>query len=194
MCLRARHKLGDACSVVVGDAEKLPFRNVAFDLAVSASVLQWVSDLSAALHELRRVVQPGGELYAAFFCAGTLHELQGCFREAASLRSPINSDTPSRLHAFRTVDEVEAIVNSIDFARAVVTVETEVDWYDDLYSLLRAIKNIGAGSVSGGAAHGLGWRGILQEAARLYQERYGADGRIPATYKVLYLRATTIRG
>jgi malonyl-CoA O-methyltransferase len=188
MCLRARHKLGDACSVVVGDVEKLPFRNGAFDLVVSASVLQWVGDLSAALHELRRVVRPGGELYAAFFCVGTLHELQDCFREAVTLRTPVSSGPPSRLHTFRTVDEVESIVSGIDFTRAVVTVETEVDWYDDLYSLLHSIKNIGAGSVSGGAAYGLGWRGILQEAARLYQERYRVDGRIPATYKVLYLR------
>ena len=189
MCLRTLQKLGPACSVVNGDAECLPFRTGTFDLAVSASALQWVGNLSAALDELRRVVRPGGDISLSFFCHGTLGELQHCFRDAIGHSSPDNSQKTSRLHAFRTVDEVTSILSGMDFERFVVTVETEVDWYDDLYSLLRSIKNIGAGTVSGGSGTGLGWRGVLQEASRLYQERYGENGRIPATYNVLYLSA-----
>lgn len=189
MCLRTLQKLGPACRVVNGDAECLPFRTGAFDLVVSASVLQWVGNLSAALHELRRVVRPGGEIALAFFCDGSLGELQHCFRSAVSACSPDSGGKMSRLHGFWTVDDVTSIVNSMDFERAVITVETEVDWYDDLHSLLRSIKNIGAGTVSGGSGSGLGWRGVLQEASRLYLELYGEGGRIPATYKVLYLSA-----
>ena len=190
MCLHTRQKLGAICQTVNGDAECLPFKTGTFDLAVSASVLQWVGNLSAALSELRRVVRPGGNISLAFFCDGTLGELQHCFRDAVSRCNCDGGHGMSRLHAFRTADEVKSIVDRMDFARAVVTVETEVDWYDDLYSLLRAIKNIGAGTVSGGAVKGLGWRGVLQEASQLYQERYEANGRIPATYKVLYLTAS----
>lgn len=191
MCLRTQQKLSTACHAVNGDAKCLPFRTGAFDLVVSASVLQWVGNLSAALHELRRVVRPGGDISLAFFCDGSLGELQHCFRDAVSRCSTDNSQRMSRLHDFRTVDDVKSIVNEMDFERFVVSVETEVDWYDDLHSLLRSIKNIGAGTVSGGSGSGLGWRGILQETSLLYQERYGQDGRIPATYKVLYLSAHT---
>ncbi len=191
MCLRAQQKLGSACHIVNGAAECLPFRTGTFDLAVSASALQWVGDLSAALHEMRRVVRPGGGISLAFFCDGTLGELQHCFRDAVGRYSTDSSHRISRLHAFRTVDNVKSIVNEMDFERFVVTVETEVDWYDDLYALLRSIKNIGAGSVSGGSGSGLGWRGMLNETSRLYQERYGRNGKIPATYKVLYLSAST---
>lgn len=189
MCLLTRQKLGSSCTVVNGDAENLPFRTGVFDLAVSASVLQWVGDLSAALHELRRVVRPGGDICLSFFCDGTLGELQHCFRDAAGRSSRDSDRNKSRLHGFRTVDEVTSIVSGMDFERYVVTVETEVDWYDDLHSLLRSIKNIGAGTVSGGSGIGLGWRGVLNETSRLYRERYGQEGRIPATYKVLYLTA-----
>lgn len=191
MCLRMRQKLGPACSAVNGDAEKLPFKSEAFDLAVSASVLQWVEDLPAALNEMRRVVRPGGDISLSFFSHGTLGELQHCFRDAISRCSPDNNPKKSRLHVFRTVDDVTSIVEGMDFERFVVTVETEVDWYDDLYSLLKSIKKIGAGTVSGGSGIGLGWRGVLQEASLMYQERYGKNGRIPATYKVLYLSART---
>lgn len=189
MCRRTRQKLGTACHAVNGAAECLPFRTGVFDLAVSASVLQWVGDLSAALHEMHRVVRPGGDIGLAFFCDGSLGELQHCFRDAVSGCGTGNSQKVSRLHGFWTVDDVKSIVGEMELERFVVAVETEVDWYDDLHSLLRSIKNIGAGAVSGGSGSGLGWRGILQETSRLYQERYGENGRIPATYKVLYLSA-----
>jgi malonyl-CoA O-methyltransferase len=189
MCLRAQQKLGSNCRVVVGDAESLPFRNGAFDLVVSASALQWVQDLSVALHEMKRVVRPGGDISLAFFCQGTLAELHDCFREAADRCCGDSGQRTSRLHNFHSVEEVTSLVDGMDFEKYVVTVETEVDWYEDLHGLLRSIKRIGAGSVSGGSGNGLGWRGILQVASRLYQERYGANGHIPATYKVLYLSA-----
>lgn len=188
MCLRTRQKLASRCQVVNAAAEYLPFKNGAFDLSVSASALQWVSNLSAVLHELNRVTKPGGDICLAFFCEGTLAELQDSFRAADSRGSSGNSRKISRLHSFWTVDAVKSMVNEMAFTQVVVAVETEVDWYDDLHSLLRSIKNIGAGTVTGGAG-GLGWRGLLQETSRLYLERYGHNGRIPATYKVLYLNA-----
>ena len=191
MCLRTVQKMGAACHVVNGEAEFLPFRTGVFDLAVSASALQWVADLSAAIRELHRVVRPGGDITLAFFCEGTLGELQHCFSDAVRGCATGNSQKMSRLHGFRSVDEVKSILSELEFESFVVAVETEVDWYDDLHSLLRSIKSIGAGAVSGGSGGGLGWRGVLQEASRLYQERYGHNGRIPATYKVLYLSART---
>ncbi len=188
MCLKSRQKMGASCQIVNGNAEALPFKTGVFDLVVSASVLQWVSDLPAAIGEMCRVVAPGGSINAAFFCHGTLDELQHCLHDVTVRGSSIMS----RLHGFWTVDGVTAIINSMEFARAVISVETEVDWYDDLHSLLRAIKNIGAGAVSGGSERGLGWRGLLQEASLRYQKLYGVNGRIPATYKVLYLTASGI--
>lgn len=193
MCVRTRHRMGDSCHVVAGNAEYLPFKTGVFDLVVSASVLQWVGNLHAAVSEMCRVVRPGGDISIAFFCHGSLKELQQCFRDAVHNHGAVSSTDTSRLHDFWTVDDMTSIVDSMNFERAVVTVEEEVDWYDDLYSLLRSIKNIGAGSVSGGSVRGLGWRGILQDASRRYQEQYGRDNKIPATYNVLYLTAQTSR-
>jgi malonyl-CoA O-methyltransferase len=189
MCQRTRHKLGGGCHVVTGNAECLPFHSGVFDLAVSASVLQWVGNLSAALTEMHRVVRPGGDINLAFFCEGTLTELHHCIRDAASR---FGGQGKSRLHNFRTVAEVRSIVEGMDFEKFVISVETETDWHDDLYSLLRSIKNIGAGvAAAGGTAGGLGWRGILKEASRLYEERHAQSGRIPVSYNVLYLTART---
>jgi len=188
MCLRSAARLGDACLLVNGDAGRLPFRPGIFDLVVSTSALQWTADLSQALHELRRVMMPGASLSIAFFCEGTLSELHRCIREAVGTVCE-NSRYADRLHKFHGVGEVEEILSGMDFERVVVNCETETDWYDDLQSLLRSIRNIGAGTVSGGADGGLAWRGIIKETSQLYRDYYGENGRIPVTYKVLYLKA-----
>ncbi|MDD5284330.1 MAG: methyltransferase domain-containing protein [Desulfuromonadaceae bacterium] len=191
MCLRTAAKLGSDCLVVNGDAEKIPFKSAAFDLAVSTSALQWVQSLSHSLHEMRRVLKPGGTLCIAFFSEGTLGELQRCFRDAARKDGDKNRERTSRLHRFWSVDDVKLILEGMDFEQVILSCETEKDWYDDVTSLLRSIKSIGAGAIAGGSATGLGWRGIINETSRLYREYYGQDGRIPATYEVLYIYART---
>lgn len=188
MCLRTAAKLGDACLVVNGDAEQLPFKNESYDLVVSTSALQWTGSLSRAMHELRRVMKPGASLCIAFFCDGTLCELQRCFLEAVESRCG-STHLASRLHKFWSDDDMKTILSNMDFERVVVSCETETDWYDDFPSLLRSIKKIGAGTVSGGTGGGLGWRGIINETSRLYRDYYGENGRIPVTYNVLYLNA-----
>jgi SAM-dependent methyltransferase len=45
---------------VQGDAERLPFRDEAFDLVVSLDVLEHLKDDRLGARELRRVVRPGG--------------------------------------------------------------------------------------------------------------------------------------
>ena len=189
MCLRTAAKLDEHCMVVNGDAEQLPFADGRFDLVVSTSALQWVVNLSQALHEMRRVIKPGGSLSVAFFCEGTLGELQRCFCEAVGVRGTENNQRSTRLHEFRTIENVKLILGSMDFEKIVLNSETETDWYDDVQSLLRSIRNIGAGTVAGGSGGGLGWRGVLNETSRLYREYYGQNGRIPVTYNVLYLHA-----
>lgn len=190
MCIHAKQKLGDSCSIVNANAEVLPFKTADFDLVVSSSALQWVVDLKSAMQEMRRVLKPGGVMAISFFCEGTLSELHDCFTEVSRSRLSDKNSILSRLHNFKTVDDVNSIVSKMDFKNFVINVETETDWYNDLYSLLRSIKNIGAGSISNSSAGGLGWRGILNETGCLYQEKYGVDGRIPVTYKILNITAS----
>jgi malonyl-CoA O-methyltransferase len=191
MCQRASAKLGADCCVVNGDAEKIPFKSSTFDLVVSTSALQWVGSISKAVHELRRVSKPGATLCIAFFCDGTLGELQRCFRDAARRAGDPDNERTARLHRFRSIDDVKKILEGMDFEQVILNCETEQDWYDDVTSLLRSIKSIGAGAVAGGSSIGLGWRGIISKTSRLYLEYYGQDGRIPATYEVLYIYART---
>jgi demethylmenaquinone methyltransferase/2-methoxy-6-polyprenyl-1,4-benzoquinol methylase len=57
---------------VAGDATRLPFRDATFDAAVISFGLRNVSDVPQALHEMARVVRPGGRLVICEFSRPTL--------------------------------------------------------------------------------------------------------------------------
>ncbi|HET9682208.1 MAG TPA: methyltransferase domain-containing protein, partial [Candidatus Limnocylindrales bacterium] len=62
----ARRRLGpparERLDRITAVADRLPFAEAAFDVAVSSFVLQLVPSRSAALREIRRVLRPGGRL------------------------------------------------------------------------------------------------------------------------------------
>lgn len=60
----AAEGLEDTVSVVEGDAYGLPFEDGSFDAARCERVLMHLDDPTAALSEMRRVVQPGGTVVA----------------------------------------------------------------------------------------------------------------------------------
>jgi demethylmenaquinone methyltransferase/2-methoxy-6-polyprenyl-1,4-benzoquinol methylase len=61
MLVRARRKSG-SITWVQGDLLALPFEDASFDAATVGFGVRNVADLEAALHELRRVLRPGGRL------------------------------------------------------------------------------------------------------------------------------------
>jgi len=186
----ASERLGAEARFVNADAEFLPFRGAAFDLLVSSSTLQWLDNLNVFFQEARRVTHADGLVCAAFFGGRTLCELRDCFRDVVERRTGCCSGYEDKLHRFMGRADVEHALQRVDFDKALVLSEIETEYYTDVHDLLRSIKRIGAGTtVQGNSQGGLGWRGILNETSRLYCERYGCDGKIPATYEVVYVVA-----
>ncbi len=64
----ARGRLGGQAILVRGYAECLPFADECFDAVVSTSALHFVRQPLAALHEMRRVLRPGGSLVVTDWC------------------------------------------------------------------------------------------------------------------------------
>lgn len=55
-------KVGIPSSVIVADAERLPFEDDSFDTVVSTLVLCTVDDPQQAINEIARVLRPGAKL------------------------------------------------------------------------------------------------------------------------------------
>jgi arsenite methyltransferase len=54
--------LGDRVDILEGDATALVFADATFDAAVSVQVIEYLAEPDAALHQLVRVLRPGGRL------------------------------------------------------------------------------------------------------------------------------------
>lgn len=57
---------GTGLRLIGASADRLPFDDGSFDSVFSISVLEHILDLRAALAEMRRVLRPGGIVYASF--------------------------------------------------------------------------------------------------------------------------------
>jgi ubiquinone/menaquinone biosynthesis C-methylase UbiE len=68
MTLRANRKLAGRASVLVGDAEELPFTSDRFDVVLSSSSFHFWPDPKRALLEFRRVLRPGGRIVITDWC------------------------------------------------------------------------------------------------------------------------------
>jgi malonyl-CoA O-methyltransferase len=187
MLVQAGAKGGKECLLVNGDAEHIPFQRGSFDLVVSASTLQWLDSLDGCLEECRRVVKRDGVIAMAFFGGTTLWELQECYREALARRASGDDPRMGRLHRFMGIEAVRQTLEKRDVGQALVTSEIEKEYHPDVPGLLSSIKGLGAGAASRGGVGGLGWRGILYDMSAVYQRRFLTDGKIPATYEVIYL-------
>jgi SAM-dependent methyltransferase len=64
MAQRAQGLCGDRVEVLVGDMERLPFREASLDTAVTCWTLYFMSDVDGALEEIARCLKPEGRLVA----------------------------------------------------------------------------------------------------------------------------------
>jgi malonyl-CoA O-methyltransferase len=161
---------------VCADINRLPFVGVAYDLVWSNLALQWVNDLPRAFAEFRRVLKVGGLLSFTTFGPDTLRELRNAF-----------AGIDGRTHTNRFVDmhDIGDMLVHAGFADPVMDMEYVTLTYDSPKALLAELKAIGATNRTRGRPTGLMGRArFARVLARL--EALRRDGRIPATFEVVY--------
>lgn len=170
---------------VAADPELLPFAEASFDLIVSNLVLHWASDLPGTLIQLRRALKPDGLMLAAMLGGATLGELRTVLFDAQLAEeggvSPLVSPAIE-------LGDAASLLTRAGFALPVADSETIAVSYPDMLALLRDLRGMGeTNALAGRRRTGLRRR-TLMRAAALYAERFAdAEGRIPATFEILFL-------
>jgi SAM-dependent methyltransferase len=62
MAQRAQRLYGDRAAVLVGDMERLPFRETSLDVIVTCWTLYFMPDIDGTLEEIKRCLKAGGRL------------------------------------------------------------------------------------------------------------------------------------
>ena len=167
---------GTQQNLLCADIEHLPLASASTGLVWSNLAIQWCNDLDGALQEFYRVLQPEGLLMFSTFGPDTLKELRG----ASNVQAGVTS-----VSRFIDMHDIGDALVRAGFNAPVLDVERFTLTYNDVKSVMRDLKNIGAHNATDGRARGLSGRGFLQKLEANY-EQFRVDGKLPATFEVVY--------
>ncbi len=178
MLIRAKSRQGlqQRLQTVCGDMEHLPLASDSIDLIHSNLTLQWCSDPELAFAEFARVLKPAGLVMFTTFGPDTLQELRISWSRA---------DAHVHVNAFMDMHDIGDALMRSGLGEPVMDVEHIVMTYDDVRGLMADLKALGASNANNGRARSLTGKGRLQKMLQSYEE-FRRDGRLPATYEVIY--------
>jgi malonyl-ACP O-methyltransferase BioC len=171
---------------LAADEEALPFAPGCFDLVLSCLSLHWVNDLPATLVQIRRSLKPDGLLLAALLGGETLYELRAAWMEAE-----LAEEAGAGVHVspFADVRDAGALLQRAGFALPVTDTERIAVQYADAASLMRDLRGMGETNAALARRPGFTRRATLARMATVYDSLFARQGRIPATFEVVYLTA-----
>jgi NADH dehydrogenase [ubiquinone] 1 alpha subcomplex assembly factor 5 len=169
----------------VANEEALPLKEGAFDLITSALSLHLVNDLPGALIQIRRALKPDGLFLGALLGGDSLIELRQAFMMAET--ETVDGVTP-RVFPTADVRDMGGLLMRSGFALPVADSEKLTVTYADPFALMRELKAMGGANPLAARSRKPLRRDTLGRAAAFYGERFGGpDGRVRATFEILYL-------
>lgn len=166
---------GDAASLVCGDIERLPFRDRSFDMVWSNLSLHWTR-LPLVFGEVRRVLRPDGVFMFSTVGPDTLKELRACFAQI---------DASEHVNRFVDLHDIGDMMLDARLADPVMDMEYLTLTYERVDDLLRELRDAGARNANVNRPRGLSGRRGFERMRTAYEE-YRTDGRLPATFEVVY--------
>lgn len=162
---------------VCADAAALPLADASIDLVYSSAMLHWCPDPAAVLAEVQRVLRPGGLLMFSTWGPDTLRELRDSWAEV---------DASDHVNRFADMHDIGDAMVHAAFADPVMDMEYFTLTYPGVRELMRDLRGMGGGQVLGERRRGLLGRGGLQRLEQAYDRFRQPDGRLPATWEVVY--------
>lgn len=172
--------------VVQCDEDMLPFRDAAFDLAISVGSLDTVNDLPGALTLIRRSLRPDGLFLAAMAGGGTLPLLRNAMLAADETRD--GSASP-RLHPQVDVRSAGDLLTRAGFTLPVADTDTVTVRFSALPSLVADLRAMGATNLLEARSRVPLGRTALAAAMASFAASADPDGKIPERFELLYLTA-----
>ena len=161
---------------VCGDAAAIPLADGSVDLVFSNLMLQWCDSPDRVFAEFHRVLRPGGLLLFSSFGPDTLKELRAAWRAA---------DGHTHVNRFIDMHDLGDALVRAGLQTPVMDMEYLTLTYRDVRSLMRDLRTMGASNATAGRRRGLTGRRRLA-AVEAWYEGLRAEGRIPATWEVVY--------
>ncbi|KGM30248.1 methyltransferase domain-containing protein [Inquilinus limosus] len=181
----ARSAAANGRPTLACDEELLPFGAATLDLVLSNLSLHWVNDLPGALLQIRQALRPDGLFLAAMLGAGTLAELRTALVEA---ETELMGGASPRLSPFADLRDAAGLLQRAGFALPVADAETVIVSYENAFRLIADLRGMGETNAGLNRNPAIPPRAFWPTVATRYAERFAEpDGRIPASFEVLFL-------
>lgn len=158
------------------DIERLPLGDASVGMIWSNLAIQWCNDLKQTFTEAHRVLEDGGLFMFSTFGPDTLKELRQVFKEV---------DSFNHVNRFIDMHDIGDMLVGSGFSLPVMDMEYITLTYADVRSVMQDLKAIGARNMTLGRRRGLMGKTAWQQVIAQY-EKLRQDGRLPATYEVVY--------
>ncbi len=156
----------------------LPLADASVDLIFCNLTLPWCEP-DAFFAEMRRVIAPGGLFTLTSLGPDSLSELRAAW-----------SGLDAHVHVNRFIDMHDlgdGLVRA-GFADPVLDVERRLVTYADVSRLMADLRACGERNLLRGRPRGLTGRGRMQAVRDAY-ERFRRDGRLPASFEIVFAQA-----
>lgn len=161
---------------ICADADFLPVKDACADFVFSNLMLQWSQDTDKLVHEMARVIKPGGLFTFSTLGPDTLLELRESWRTV---------DEKIHVNTFIDMHDIGSALIRAGFSDPVLEVEMVELSYPDLSGLLRDLKGLGARNVYSNRRKTLTGKKRFHGMQAAYDSRRKSD-RLPASYEVIY--------
>jgi malonyl-CoA O-methyltransferase len=159
------------------DARALPLADHSIDLVWSNLALYWLDEPIVAFNEIARVLSPEGVVLFTTFGPDTLTELR---------QSWASVDAGAHVNRFIDMHDLGDDLLRAGLREPVMDVQMLTLTYADPWQLMRELKGMGAHNVSSERRRGLTGKNRLRKMTRTYVDGFGCDGRIPASWEVVF--------
>ncbi|MCK8516911.1 malonyl-ACP O-methyltransferase BioC [Methylonatrum kenyense] len=162
---------------VQASLDQLPLAPQSVDLLFSSMSFQWSEDPQRLFRECHRVLRPGGLLLFSTVGPDTLRELRESWQAV---------DDADHVNRFPDMHDLGDALVRARFGDPVMDMEPFTLTYPELRGLFQDLRRIGANTVRGHRRGGLLGRAAWQRLETAYSAYRRADGRLPATWEVVY--------
>ena len=161
------------------DVHSLPLDDNCVDIVYSNMMLHW-SNEADVFKECLRVLKHDGLLLMSALGETTLFELKQCWKDI---------DNQPHVNSFPALHNMGDQLLNTGYQNVVVNTEVLTLTYTDIRALMNDIKASGGKNVDEKRQKSMYSRNQLQKLSKSYDAFKQEDGRLPASYEVVYLRA-----
>lgn len=169
---------------VVADTEVLALETGAHDLVIHAMGLHWADDPVGQIIQCRRALENDGFFLAVCFGGQTLHQLRASLAQA---EVELTGGLSPRVAPMAEIRDLGGLLQRAGLSLPVADTAPLTVTYESPWALMKELRAMGEGNALQNRLRTATSRSLMIRACEIYVESFMKNGRIPATFELIYL-------